>query len=172
MNIQTILYPTDFSEPSREALRYALALARDYRARLIVLHAVETLGAENATYGEIASQPQPESYRQRLLADLRQIGGNAPDLQVDYVLSDDEPVAAILRTAAERDCGLIVMGSHGRYGLRRLLEGSVAEQVVRGATCPVFVVKVPTRPGAAAHTDAALGAAAGPAEQESRAGHR
>jgi nucleotide-binding universal stress UspA family protein len=56
-------------------------------------------------------------------------------------LSEEDPLAAILGTAVARECDLIVMGSHGRHGLRRLVQGSVTEQVIRAATCPVLVVK-------------------------------
>jgi len=105
------------------------------------LHAVETLGPENVTYGEAVSQPQPASYQERLWRDLRQIQIPEPAVPVEYLLSEDDPVTAILRTAAERDCDLIVIGSHGRHGLGRLFGASTAEQVIRGATCPVLVVK-------------------------------
>jgi len=141
VKVRTILYPTDFSEPSQEALRYALELAADYGAHLIVLHAVETLGAENVTYGEAVSRPQPESYRQRLWDELHQIKRLDARGDVEYVLSEEDPVTAVLHMAKTRACDLIVMGTHGRHGLRRLMEGSVAEEVVRGASCPVLVVK-------------------------------
>jgi len=143
MELRKILCPTEFADLSQRALEYAADLAHDYGARLIILHAVETLGAENVTYGEAVSRPQPDSYRQRLWNDLHQVRVPDPDVAVEYVLSEGDPVEAILRTAAEQDCDLIVMGSHGRHGLRRLLEGSVAERVVRDAPCPVLVVKAP-----------------------------
>src|SRR5262249_26306782 len=132
---------TDFSASAQEALPYAVKLAHDSGARLLILHAVETLGPENVTYGEAVSLPQPAAYQERLWQDLRQIHIPDPHIRVEYLLSEEEPVAAILRTAAERDCDLIVIGSHGRHGLRRFFGGSIAEQVVRGATCPVLVVK-------------------------------
>jgi nucleotide-binding universal stress UspA family protein len=141
MRIQTILHPTDCTEISHGALNYAATLAHDYGARLIILHAVETLGPENVSFGEAVSQRQPESYRQRLWDDLRRIRLPDPNVPVEYLLSDEDPVSAIIRIAAERDCDLIVVGTHGRHGLLRLLEGSVAERVVRLAACPVLVVK-------------------------------
>ena len=147
MGFRSILHPTDFSEVSQTALRYAAELAHDYGAKLFLLHAVETLGPENVTYGEAISRPQPDSYRQRLRDDLRRIQVPYADTSVEYLISEDDPVKAILRTAAERSCDLIVMGSHGRHGMQRLLEGSVAEHVVRGATCPVLVVKAPIKTG-------------------------
>jgi nucleotide-binding universal stress UspA family protein len=148
MLFRAILHPTDFSEISQTALSYAAALAHDHGARLVILHAVETLGPENVTYGEAESKRQPEAYRQRLWDDLHQVKPPRPDVPVEYVLSEEDPVQAIIQTAAERGCDLIVLGSHGRSGLKRLLMGSVAEQVVRKASCPVLVVKegVPPAP--------------------------
>src|SRR5260370_30666197 len=112
MQVRTILCPTDLVDPSQRALKYAADLAHDYGARLIVLHAVETLGPENVTYGEAVSQPQPDSYRQRLWNDLHQIRAPDPGVTMEYVLSEEDPVVAILQTAAESDCDLIVMGRH------------------------------------------------------------
>jgi nucleotide-binding universal stress UspA family protein len=143
MLIRSILLPTDYAEPSKTALNYATELARDYGARLVILHAVETLGPENITFGEATSQPQPEAYRRRLWDELHHVVPST-QLTVEYVLSEDDPVTAILQAAANHQCDLIVLGTHGRTGMRRFLEGSIAEQVVRLAQCPVLVVKSPS----------------------------
>lgn len=155
MQFRTILYPTDFSESAQEALPYAITMAQDSGARLIILYAVETLGPENVTYGEAVSLPQPAAYHERLWKELRQIQIPEPQIRVDYVLREEDPATAILRTAAERDCDLIVIGSHGLHGLQRLFAGSIAEEVVRGASCPVLVVKIPPRSTQAADERAA-----------------
>jgi nucleotide-binding universal stress UspA family protein len=144
MDLKTILHPTDFSGSSEVGFRYAVSLAKESGALLLVLHAVETLGPEKVSYGEAVSRLQPQGYQQRLWQDLRQIRTTDPQVHIDYLLSEDEPVTAILQAADEHKCDLIVMGSHGRRGLRRLLLGSVAEKIVRAATCPVLVVKIPT----------------------------
>jgi nucleotide-binding universal stress UspA family protein len=142
MQFRTILVPTDFSTLSQTALRYAGEMAHDHGGKLLILHAVETLGPENVTYGEAVSQPQPETYRQRLWNELHQIQPPRTDVAVEYLLSENDPVQAILEVAAERQCDLIVLASHGRTGLwKRLLGGSIAEEVVRKAPCPVLVVK-------------------------------
>ena len=143
MHLQTILHPTDYSDVSQVALAYAVSLAHDHRARLVILHAVETLGPENVTYGEAVSELQPAGYRKRLLDDLHQIRSPDPQVPVEYVVAEGEPAAEIVRVAGEKNCDLIVMGSHGRSGVRRWLGGSVAEHVVRLASCPVLVVKGP-----------------------------
>jgi nucleotide-binding universal stress UspA family protein len=144
MDLQTILHPTDYSDQSQAALDYAVDLARTFGARLIVLHTVPTLGPEDVSFGEVANQKQPETYRRHLWEDLhRRARITDPHVEVEYVLSEDEPAKAINELAAQRQVDLIVLGTHGRHGLQRLLEGSVAERVIRSAPCPVLVLKPP-----------------------------
>jgi len=139
-----ILHPTDFSESSTYAFCVAVDLAQQNQARLLVLHAVETLGPENVSYGEAVSQLQPESYDRRLWDDLRRVAPAADSgLAVQHLLVEGEPARVIECAAREHRVDLIVMGTHGRTGVRRLLMGSVAERVVRLANCPVLVVKAP-----------------------------
>jgi nucleotide-binding universal stress UspA family protein len=143
MQFRNVLHPTDFSELSAIALRYAAEMAHDHGGRLLILHAVETLGPENVSYGEGALQLQPASYRQRLWDDLHQVKPPRSDIEVEYLIREESPATAIIQTAVERRCDLIVLASHGRTGLKRLLMGSTAEEVVRKAPCPVLVVKAP-----------------------------
>jgi nucleotide-binding universal stress UspA family protein len=141
MHLQTILFPTDYSEQSQAALDYAVDLARTFGARLIVLHIVPTLGPEEVSFGEAAGQKQPEAYRRHLWEELHaKVRIFDPRIGVEYVLSEDEPAKAINELATHRHCDMIVLGTHGRHGLHRLLEGSVAERVIRSAPCPVLVV--------------------------------
>jgi len=141
MRLKTILHPTDYDEPSNLALRYAVELAHDYKADLIVLHSVATLGPEKLTYGEAISGKQPEAFRQRLWEEIHQIRSPDPEVTLEYVLSEEDPVSAIVHLANQRNCDLIVLGSHGKHGWKRLVEGSTAELVVRRASCPVLVIK-------------------------------
>ncbi len=143
LHLNTILHPTDFSNHSEYAFRLACSLARAHEARLIVLHVVVTLGPELVPYGEAVSQLQPEGYRHRLLDDLRRIQSPDPTVALDRRLVEGDPPEEILRIAKESSCDLIVLGTHGRTGLERLLMGSVAEQVVRNAPCPVLTAKAP-----------------------------
>ena len=76
---------------------------------------------------------------------LEQIRPLNPNIPVRHVLLEGDPAEEIIRHAAEARADLIVMGTHGRTGLARLLMGSVAEKVLRGATCSVLVVKMPQR---------------------------
>jgi nucleotide-binding universal stress UspA family protein len=138
-----ILHPADFSNCSDCAFQIAADLARQNAATLLVLHVVETLGPENVTFGEAASQLEPEGYRQRLETDLRCRAPAPEGIETRYLLAAGDSAGEIQRVAREHSCDLIVMGTHGRTGLRRLLMGSIAEKVVRQAPCPVLVVRIP-----------------------------
>ncbi len=136
--IDAILHATDFSEDSEAALRVARSLARHHGARLIILH-VATL--EVLTDGTNAAEVDPREYRDALEQIKQRVDG--PDLKqpVETMLKRGFPAEGIIEAADEVGCDLIVMGTHGRTGLRRLLMGSVAEFVVPRANCPVMVLK-------------------------------
>jgi nucleotide-binding universal stress UspA family protein len=140
--IHTILQPTDFSESSRHAFRLACALAWDYGARVIRLHVAAPPAAVDA---ESASFPQPEGYLERLRKQLEQVAPRDLEVPVEHRVTEGHPATEILRVAEETCCDVIVMGTHGRTGLGRLFLGSVAEQVLRRAPCPVVTARVPVR---------------------------
>jgi nucleotide-binding universal stress UspA family protein len=148
---KTILHPTDFSTPSEYAFQVACSLARDHNAQLIVLHAVPPATAD---YGGLAPYETPAGYRRQLWDEVRRLTGLEPyirELNIKSELVDGDPVRVILSRAGELGCDLIVMGTHGRRGLSRLLMGSVAEGVLRRAPCPVLTVKgPPAQPAAVA----------------------
>jgi len=138
--LRTILHPTDFSEQSDYAFWMACLLAQDYETRLIALHVTEP----TVIYGEFGPYVrESETDREELNRRLRQLQASDPKVFVEHYLREGDPVEEILRAAEQTRCDLIVMGSHGRTGLNRLLMGSVAEQVMRWAPCPVLVVKSP-----------------------------
>jgi universal stress protein A len=146
-HLQIILHPTDYSKESQNALQYAVALARFHHSRLLVLHVAETLGPEQITYGEAVSQKQPDGYRRRLWEEFRRQVQMPSDLgEVELLLEEGDPVEAIVRTAAERHCDLIIMASHERSGLNHLLFRGTVEKVLGQAPCPVLVVKASATP--------------------------
>lgn len=140
--IRIIVYPTDFSEPSKYAFGLACALARDYGARLIVLHVAVP---PDIVYGEGVIVPLPTGCEQDLLAKVRELRPHNRQVLVEYQLTGGDPAEEIVRVARESEAELIVMGTHGRTGLGRLLLGSVAEEVMRKADCPVLTVRTPLR---------------------------
>ncbi len=139
LTMRRILHPTDFSERSDNAFRLACALARDHNAPLLVLH----VEAPAVIYGEGMMAAPPPRYTEDLRQQLRAVQAHDPRIVLEHKLVEGDPATEILRVAAEADCDLIVMGTHGWTGLRRLLMGSVAETVVRKAPCPVLTVKTP-----------------------------
>ncbi|HEY7423522.1 MAG TPA: universal stress protein [Gemmataceae bacterium] len=140
--MKTILYPTDFSADAWPAFEVACALAGEGRGRLVVLHVARPpVGTRGGTAGV---PPLPVEYDcERLWEQLNRIQPSRPGIDVEHRLEYGEPESVILRTAHEIGADLIVMGTHGRTGLRRLLMGSVAEHVVRKASCSVLTVRTP-----------------------------
>jgi nucleotide-binding universal stress UspA family protein len=138
--IHTILHPTDLSNQSRCAFHLACALARDYEAKLIVLH---IWSPPPVAVADIIPMPTPAGVDilpqiENALYGLRPTDDS---VQVCHVLAEGDPVSGILDAAESRAADLIVMGTHGHKALRRLLMGSVAEQVMREARCPVVTVR-------------------------------
>jgi nucleotide-binding universal stress UspA family protein len=140
--IRTILHPTDFSKPCEEAFRLACAVAKDRSARVLVVH-VAVPPPASPTHMPVPL-PLPEDHRAKLEEMVRGIRATAPNVPVDYRILDGDAAPEIVEVARQTPCDLIVMGTHGRTGLGRAFMGSVAEQVLRTAPCPVLTVKSPT----------------------------
>jgi universal stress protein A len=134
--IKTILHPTDFSATSAHAFQLACSLARDHGGRVIVLHVAVPPVAGYRAIGEPSTGEWKELEEQ-----LKQIHADDLKVPVEHILEQGDPAAEIIRVAQEIKSDMIVMGTHGRSPLRRLLMGSVAEQVVRKASCPVLTVR-------------------------------
>jgi nucleotide-binding universal stress UspA family protein len=138
MSYKKILVATDFSPTSDAALTCASSLARDCGATLVIVH-VEELPppyAGGETYVSWPTSPNPE-IRQRLET-VKPDQANVTFVHKHLVGRAPED---ILRAARDEHVDLIVMGTHGRSGLSRLLMGSVAEAVLRHATCPVLTLR-------------------------------
>jgi nucleotide-binding universal stress UspA family protein len=139
IDLRTILHPTDFSDRSTNALYMACALARDYSARLIVLHVGERSMVYTDGYLPVTRDDIFEEDKHQL--DQLEIPDTS--IQVERCFAEGTPATEILRVAQELEADLIVMGTHGRTGLSRWLLGSVAEQVMRKAPCPVVTTTSP-----------------------------
>jgi nucleotide-binding universal stress UspA family protein len=137
--IHKILHPTDFSDRSDAAFRLACALARDYSATILVLHVSTPFVAYGDGLVTIPSVDYLESLREK----VRVVKPPEPHIPVEHKLVEGDPATEVLRVAKDVGADLIVMGTHGWTGLARLLMGSVAEQVVRKAHCPVVTVRAP-----------------------------
>lgn len=148
INIRRILVATDFSAPSETALNYARAMARAFGAELRVLHVFEPLWLTSADLvgGGVAVanmvQGLEETARKQLDESVTE--EDRRELRAEAVMvTSESPAREIARYASEEHADLLVIGTHGRSGLTRLLIGSVAEKVVRLAPCPVLTVHHP-----------------------------
>jgi nucleotide-binding universal stress UspA family protein len=147
LSLRRILVPIDFSPPSRDALVYAAALADKVGAELILLHVVQDLAVflpDAVTVTPVALPPVEQltaAVREGLTRFLRE--SQLEGRQVQEEVREGSPHAEIVTFAAEAGIDLIVMGTHGRGGLRHMLLGSVTEKVVRSAPCPVLTVRHP-----------------------------
>jgi nucleotide-binding universal stress UspA family protein len=140
MQARKILFPTDFSPASDAALGHASAMARGTGAELVILHVEEpplAYGSGELYYG--LSEFNTDTIRKMLDA----VKPTVADVRVVRRLEVGDPAAEIVRVAKEENVDMIVMGTHGRTGLLRLLMGSVAELVVRRAHCNVLTVRQP-----------------------------
>ncbi len=138
MKLNTILFPTDFSHASDAALAWATSLARDTGAKIVILHVEEpplAYGGGELYYG--IPEPNTEAL-QKMLSNLKP---GDPNVRYEHRLVTGDPADEIVRVANEMGADLIMMGTHGRRGLTRVLMGSVAELVVRHASCPVMTLK-------------------------------
>jgi universal stress protein A len=137
MKISKILFPTDFSHTGDAALSMAESLARDHGAKIAIVHVEEppVAYAGDMYYGVV--EPDVEQLK-RMLANVKTSDAHIP---VERSLIKGEPADAICRFAKSQSVDLIVLGTHGRKGISRVLMGSVAEAVVRRAECPVLVVR-------------------------------
>ena len=143
---QTLLHPTDFDEPSKEAYRVARSLAQILDARMVVLHVVSP-PAILTEDGRVILNPKTAEPID-LWAEYRELLADTPKVPVQYaVLVGDKAEAKRLLEERIRELGdgiLLVMGTHGRTGISRFLWGNRAEELVRDCPCPVLVVKAPS----------------------------
>jgi nucleotide-binding universal stress UspA family protein len=151
ISVKKILYPTDFSTYSTQAYFHAVALAEHHKASLTITYVYTPEQGATAKSGDGASD---RNYWRNQLEQIRPVN---PGIPVNHVFFEGDPATEIARYARDAGMDLIVMGTHGRTGLERLLMGSVAEKVMREAPCSVLVVKLPK--GVPAAESAALGTA-------------
>ncbi|MCA9263424.1 MAG: universal stress protein [Planctomycetales bacterium] len=140
METKNILCPVDFSENSEFALAYASALAKESGGTLHLLYVIEHQPVTDTGFAGYTWEPVDVEAVQKELGQVM-----SPDAAVareDHVVSGD-PASRIVEFAEDNAIDMVVIGTHGRTGLARLLMGSVAEAVVRRAPCPVITVKQP-----------------------------
>lgn len=144
-----IVVPTDLSEGARAALERALPLARAMGATIVLVNVVDTSalvvgGIE--TYLDIASIARSmRADAEKEVARLAEERDPGRKTITEAVVVEGRPATAIVDLATERKASMIVIGTHGRTGIARLMLGSVAERVAREARCDVLVVHAPSK---------------------------
>lgn len=147
MQIKTILVATDFSEYAEHAFTWALDMATDWSAKILLLHVAPTIS--HLAFPESVYLTDLRKMEDDLLADAEtrihefaaKKGTSAVSVETRVIVG--EASREICQVAAHEHADLVVMGSHGRTGLSHVLLGSVAERVVRHASCPVLVIRLP-----------------------------
>jgi nucleotide-binding universal stress UspA family protein len=140
--VEKILAPTDLSELSRVGLEYVLELARGWRAEVTVYLVANA--AELASYKASSLEDLLARQQQALSGFLKEhFAELLPLVEVHERVEIGSPATNIVAEAAKQGSDLIVMSTHGRTGLAHVLMGSVTEEVVRNAVCPVFSVHAP-----------------------------
>jgi len=139
MTLEKILVPLDGSTPAEAALPTAADMARTSGARLLLLRAAQahTLPGVDPTEAEIKVVSEAETY----LAEVKDRMGTAGITNAETTVWYGPAAAAIVEAAQFHRVGLIVMTTHGRSGLGRLILGSVAESVLRGTTTPILLLR-------------------------------
>lgn len=141
--IRKILCPTDFSPTARKATDLGLEMAQRFGAELVLLHVLPDLTYPIRSLGTVAAFPNlHEELHKRANEELREYAALLhTTVPVTLELRDGPPHVGVLHCAAELNCDLIVIGTHGYHGVKHMLLGSTAEKVVRAAGCPVLTVR-------------------------------
>ncbi|MBI5119079.1 universal stress protein [Candidatus Poribacteria bacterium] len=147
IKIEKILFPTDFSEHSNHAFGYALSFAKEYGAKLYLLHVIEDVQyLANAYMFDVPIMPSFADMEQNRLKEMQEfIEREVTDssIQIEKSIRRGRPFLEIIQMAREENVDLIVIATHGRGGLEHVLFGSTAEKVVRKSPCPVLSIRMP-----------------------------
>ncbi|MEI8032622.1 MAG: universal stress protein [Chlorobiaceae bacterium] len=136
ISIKKIICPIDFSELSRKSLQYANEFAKLSGGEIFLVGVVENDPTINYSHGLEPERAEAEKKLAALIEEEKIAG-----IVADYVIYEGFAEECIIDYAKRKEADVIIMGSHGRRGLKRLFLGSVAEHVIRRAPCPVLVVK-------------------------------
>ncbi len=145
--IKNILVPIDFSDYSKNALRYAVQFAKKFSAKLFLVYVVEPMiYPADFSMGQVAIPSTDIDLHARAKEELNNLAKTIDSsLQVETLIKTGKPFFEINDTAAEKDADLIIIATHGHTGVEHLLFGSTAEKVVRKAPCPVLTLREPIK---------------------------
>jgi nucleotide-binding universal stress UspA family protein len=143
LRIKSILVPLDFSTPSRQTLAYAVEVARQFQAKLTLLHVVEPVAMPDfaAAFPLVLEPGEMVAAARTELAQAVQAAGVPPALVEKLLVRVGRSFHEIATAARSRKADLIIISTHGYTGVKHALLGSTTERVVRHAPCPVLVVR-------------------------------
>jgi nucleotide-binding universal stress UspA family protein len=150
MEIKSILFPTDFSEGSTQALQYAADLVKFYGSKLYVVHVIQDI---SDSIGWYVPHPSIDSIYKDIVKDAQKeldrygIEELRKTKDVDRIVIKGKPHEEIIKFANEKKIDLIIIGTHSRKGMDRILFGSTAAYVVRHAPCSVLTGRLPIYQG-------------------------
>ncbi len=147
-NISKILVPIDFSNYSKNALRYAVSFAKQFNSKIYLVYVIEpVIYPSDFSMGQVSFPSSDVEITDRAKEELNtliktEIGDT---IETDVIIKTGKPFVEINETAAEEDIDLIIIATHGHTGMEHLLFGSTAEKVVRKAPCPVLTLREPIK---------------------------
>jgi universal stress protein A len=146
--IRKVLVPIDFSDYSKNALKYAAQFAQQFKAKMFLVYVVEPMiYPADFSMGQVAIPSTDIDLQKRGDEELNNLAKSLidPSVEVEIIIKTGKPFVEINETAIEKDIDLIIMASHGHTGVEHLLFGSTAEKVVRKAPCPVLTLREPIK---------------------------
>ncbi|MDH7603322.1 MAG: universal stress protein [Melioribacter sp.] len=146
--IDKILVPIDFSDYSKNALKYAVQFAKHFNSSMYLIYVIEPIiYPADFSMGQVAIPSMDTNIQSRAEEELNNLAKNYvdPSIKVEIIIKTGKPFVEINETAKEKDIDLIIIATHGHTGVEHLLFGSTAEKVVRKAPCPVLTLREPIK---------------------------
>lgn len=142
--LKKILVPVDFSSRSEKALQYAVPFARQFGARVTLLHVDEINYPEIACFGVVDTAQLQSDVEKQALKKLNILGREkaSPEWLTEPIFRCGNAAHRIVEAAEEMETDLIIISTHGYTGMKHVLLGGTAENIVRHAPCPVMVVRL------------------------------
>ena len=143
-----VLVPIDFSNYSKNALRYALNFAQHFNSTIYLIYVVEpVIYPSDFSMGQVTFPVADVEMNERAKNELENLARNeiGTKIEVETIIKTGKPFVEINETASELDIDLIIIATHGHTGMEHLLFGSTAEKVVRKAPCPVLTLREPIK---------------------------
>jgi nucleotide-binding universal stress UspA family protein len=147
-DIKKVLVPIDFSDYSKNALKYAVNFSMQFNAEMILIYVIEpVIYPPDFSMGQIALPSVNTEWDIKAKEELNKLAKSEipSSIKVTTVLKTGKPFVEIIETAAENDVDLIIIATHGHTGVEHILFGSTAEKVVRKAPCPVLTLREPIK---------------------------